>query len=488
MHPILFRVPLPVWTVPLLWVFLIAAGIAFAGAIGLLVGKNRPGAAAAGIAGVALAVLASQFKEQTYTLGPIPIYSYGVMLGLSLVVGWYLTLGLAERDGLPKETMANCYVVTALAAVLGSRALYILTNLDEFDSFGAMFDIRRGGLVAYGGFLGGFLGSYLFLRSHRLPLLPWADVAVPSLASGLMITRIGCYLFGCDFGRPLGETAPAWLKKLGTFPHWADGTLEHGSGSPAWVQHVKERGLDPTSEASLAVHPTQIYESLVGAGLLALLLLARRRQKFRGEIFLLFTFSYGVCRYLLELLRDDAERGSIPPTLPEHVLLPAGLVVFAVGYTIGFSHVIRDNVARKVTQVLSFIPAVALYLALKPETFGASTSLQYSTSQAVALATGLAASIAFAIYYKAALDHPEQAMALNLPESRTVAADDEEEDDATDDGEDEDGTPSEKRGATAEAGDKPSRARRGSAKKDGDRATARERGDAAEAPDTNGEA
>ncbi|WP_437571245.1 prolipoprotein diacylglyceryl transferase [Sorangium sp. So ce542] len=494
MHPILFRVPLPVWTVPLLWVFLIAAGIAFAGAIGLLIGKNKPGAAAAGVAGVVLAVLASQFKEQTYTLGPIPIYSYGVMLGLSLVVGWYLTLGLAERDGLPKETMANCYVVTALAAVLGSRVLYILTNLDEFDSFGAMFDIRRGGLVAYGGFLGGFLGSYLFLRSHRLPLLPWADVAVPSLASGLMITRIGCYLFGCDFGRPLGETAPAWLKKLGTFPHWAEGTLDHGSGSPAWVQHVKERGLDPTSEASLAVHPTQIYECLVGAGLLALLLLARRRQRFRGEIFLLFTFSYGVCRYLLELLRDDAERGSIPPTLPEHVLLPAGLLVFAVGYAIGFSRVIRNDVARKVTQALAFVPAIALYLALKPETFGASTALQYSTSQAVALATGLAASIAFAIYYKAALDHPEQAMALNLPQGQPAADDegddeddDEDEEDAPGDGDDEEGAPSEKRGAKAKAGDKPSRAKRGSAK-DGGRATARERGAAAEAPDTTGEA
>ncbi|MGK3967199.1 prolipoprotein diacylglyceryl transferase [Sorangium sp. So ce118] len=493
MHPILFRVPLPVWTVPLLWVFLIAAGIAFAGAIGLFLGKNKPGAAAAGIAGVALAALASQFKGQTYTLGPLPIYSYGVMLGLSLVVGWYLTLGLAERDGLPKETMANCYVVTALAAVLGSRVLYILTNLDEFDSLGAMFDIRRGGLVAYGGFLGGFLGSYLFLRSHRIPLLPWADVAVPSLASGLMITRVGCYLFGCDFGRPLGETAPAWLKKLGTFPHWAEGTLDHGSGSPAWVQHVKERGLDPTSHASLAVHPTQIYESLVGAGLLVLLLLARRRQRFRGEIFLLFTFSYGVCRYLLELLRDDAERGSIPPSLPEHVLLPAGLVVFAVGYTIGFSHVIRDNVARKVTQALSFVPALALYLVLKPETFGASETLQYSTSQAVALTTGLAASIAFAVYYKAALDHPEQAMALNLPASpaaddtRQADADEDDGDDEPGDDEDEDDEPGQKRRAAARAGDKPSRTRRGSAKDEG-RATARERGAASEAPDTTGEA
>ncbi|KYF59060.1 prolipoprotein diacylglyceryl transferase [Sorangium cellulosum] len=487
MHPILFRVPLPVWTVPLLWVFLIAAGIAFAGAIGLFIAKNKPGAAAAGIAGVALAALASQFKEQTYTLGPLPIYSYGVMLGLSLVVGWYLTLGLAERDGLPKETMANCYVVTALAAVLGSRVLYILTNLDEFDSLGAMFDIRRGGLVAYGGFLGGFLGSYLFLRSHRIPLLPWADVAVPSLASGLMITRVGCYLFGCDFGRPLGENAPAWLKKLGTFPHWPEGTLDHGSGSPAWVQHVKERGLDPTAEASLAVHPTQIYEALVGAGLLTLLLLARRRQKFRGEIFLLFTFSYGVCRYLLELLRDDAERGSIPPSLPEHVLLPAGLVVFAVGYTIGFSHVVRDGVLRKVTQALSFAPAIVLYLALKPETFGASTTIQYSTSQAVALATGLAASIAFAVYYKAALDHPEQAMALNLPESPAAADRAADEDDDEDDEADDDDRPGEKRGAPAKASDKPAREKRGGAKDEG-RATARERGAAAEAPDTTGEA
>ncbi|WP_437781389.1 prolipoprotein diacylglyceryl transferase [Sorangium sp. So ce1097] len=487
MHPILFRVPLPVWTVPLLWVFLIAAGIAFAGAIGLFIAKNKPGAAAAGIAGIALAALASQFKEQTYTLGPLPIYSYGVMLGLSLVVGWYLTLGLAERDGLPKETMANCYVVTALAAVLGSRVLYILTNLDEFDSLGAMFDIRRGGLVAYGGFLGGFLGSYLFLRSHRIPLLPWADVAVPSLASGLMITRIGCYLFGCDFGRPLGENAPAWLKKLGTFPHWPEGTLDHGSGSPAWVQHVKERGLDPTAEASLAVHPTQIYEALVGAGLLALLLLARRRQKFRGEIFLLFTFSYGVCRYLLELLRDDAERGSIPPSLAEHVLLPAGLVVFAVGYMIGFSHVVRDGVLRKVTQALAFVPAIALYLALKPETFGASTTIQYSTSQAVALATGLAASIAFAVYYKAALDHPEQAMALNLPESPAAADRAADEDDNEDDEEDDDDRPGEKRGAPAKASDKPARAKRGGAKDEG-RTTARERGAAAEAPDTTGEA
>lgn len=369
------------------------------------------------------------------SFGPLPIYSYGVMLGLSLVVGWYLTLGLAERDGLPKETMANCYVVTAIAAVLGSRILYILTNLSEFDSFGSMFAMRRGGLVAYGGFLGGFIGSYLYLRRHRIPLLPWADVAVPSLASGLMITRIGCYLFGCDFGRPLGDTAPAWLQKLGSFPHWPEGTLEHGSGAPAWVQHVKERGLSPLAEHSLPVHPTQIYESLVGAGLLVLLLVARRYQKFRGQIFLLFTFSYGVCRYMLEILRDDAERGSIPPSLPEHQLIPFGLLIFGIGYSVGFAKAIRNEVVRRVTQVLSFAPAVVVFLMLRPETFASTASIQYSTSQAVALSTALAAAIAFAVYYKAALAHPESAMALSLPgvsdaAVNTVDDEDDEDDEA----------------------------------------------------------
>jgi phosphatidylglycerol:prolipoprotein diacylglycerol transferase len=91
-------------------------------------------------------------------LHSIPIHSYGVMLGLSLVVGWYLTLGLAEKDGLPKETLANCYVVTALSAVFMARVLYFVTNPGEFKSILEFFALWRGGLVAYGGFIGGLLG------------------------------------------------------------------------------------------------------------------------------------------------------------------------------------------------------------------------------------------------------------------------------------------------------------------------------------------
>lgn len=416
MHPIIFRIPLPHMPLKLWWALAVVAVVSLVyGAV-----SYRNDDKASGGFGIVVAIAAAaagwMWRGTQFEAEHLPIYSYGVMLGLSLVVGWYLTLGLAERDfgANQKETLANCYVVTAIAAIVGARLLYVVTNLDEFKTVADLFALRRGGLVAYGGFLGGFLGSWLYLRRQGLRLLPWADVAVPSLASGLMITRIGCYMFGCDFGKPLSDTAPEWLKKLGTFPHWPDGTLDHGSGSPAWVQHVQHRGLSLDSTASLPVHPTQLYESLVGLALLTILLLARKNQKFRGQIFLLFTFGYGVARFCLEIIRDDLERGEYGPSIAEHVILPLCLAVFAAGYAFAIAGSVKDQVMRRMTQAIAFVPAVVAYLVLKPASFAEQTTIQLSTSQWVAVLTGTAAAVAYAIFYKAAEAHPTSAMAVGL--------------------------------------------------------------------------
>jgi phosphatidylglycerol:prolipoprotein diacylglycerol transferase len=474
MHPILFSLPLPKTHVPALYFYLavIVLGLLYA-AVSYFVQKDRANAiggvvvAGLGVVGKLTGFLEGIIADKDtpagmIPVGPLPIYSYGVMLGLSLVVGWYLTLGLAKRDGLPTETMANNYVITAVAAIAGSRILYVLTNLNEFSSPIDIFALRRGGLVAYGGFLGGFLGSYFYLRQHKIPLLPWADVAVPSLASGLMITRIGCYLFGCDFGRPLcgakgfpdcvsPEAAPAWLQKLGTFPRWAPGLLHEGNaseGAPAWTHHVKNNFVTQADAASLPVHPTQLYECLVGASLLALLLYARTKQKFRGQIFLLFTFAYGVARYLIEILRDDEERGSLPFSGGKHTIIALGLVIFAAGFAIGFSQLIANLKVRRVAQVLAFVPAVVFYLLLMPASWGDTLQYQWSTSQFVGITTGFAACVAFSVFYKAALAHPEAAMRIPLPpaEGEKAPTDD---DKVADDEDDEDGDDEEKAAAPA---------------------------------------
>jgi phosphatidylglycerol:prolipoprotein diacylglycerol transferase len=401
MHPILFKIPLPHWKLP--------------------------------------AWLAAKLGSE-YLPSAFPIYAYGVMLGLSLVVGWYISLGLAKRDGLPREAMANNYVFTAVAAIVGARLLYILTNLDEFHTWKDYLSIRSGGLVAYGGFLGGFAGSWWYCQSKRVRLLAWADVAVPSLASGLMFTRLGCYMFGCDFGKKLPESAPAILKKLGTFPEWhydhatsqfldsaaVNAAYANGakpqilSGSPAWTQHLTTDPIVRELHHSLPVHPTQLYESACGLFLLGMIFWARsaigkRRDQgkpfFRGEIFLMFTFGYGVLRFLLEIVRDDAERGVYGPYFEPQNGYPVALMVLALCFVIGLSHIIAEKF-QVLARVVAVLIPFAAFLALKPSNrFDVVEKMQLSTSQWIALATGGFA----ALYYRRGLD-----LAIADPE---VAAD-----------------------------------------------------------------
>jgi phosphatidylglycerol---prolipoprotein diacylglyceryl transferase len=418
MHPILFRIPLPHMPLKLWWALVVVAAIAllYAGVAGSRKEKND--AITGAVVALAAGGAAWLWRAVSYEAPNVPIYAYGVMLGTSLVVGWYLTLPLAEKDGLPKETMANCYVFTALSALAGSRIIYIVTNPDEFKSVWDLFALRNGGLVAYGGFIGGLLGSWGFLAAKKIRLLAWADDAVPSLASGLLITRIGCYLFGCDFGKRLPDGAPHWLQTLGTFPHWTAGTLASGEGSPAYVRHLDVyRGTSLEADllrmnTSFPVHPTQLYESLVGLVLLVLLLWQRKYTKFRGQVFFLFVFAYGFMRFVLELWRDDVERGSYGPTLDAHVYIPLCLLLMAIAFVFGISLGIANERARTVARVLSLVPPVVAYVVLKPPSFAATVPYQLSTSQLIGVSSGLVVAFFYARYWEDARKNPRMAMSL----------------------------------------------------------------------------
>jgi phosphatidylglycerol:prolipoprotein diacylglycerol transferase len=426
MHPILFRLPLPHAPLRLWWALAAVAAIAFVFSVLSLQKRDTSGAATAAVVAAGAAFASYHWRTVAYEAPNVPVYAYGVMLGLSLVVGWYLTLPLAEKDGLPKEVMANCYVVTALAALAGSRILYAITNPDEFRSVWDLFALRNGGLVAYGGFIGGLLGSWAFLAPKRIRLLAWADDVVPSLASGLLITRIGCYLFGCDFGKRLGDGAPGWLKTLGTFPHWPAGTLINGDGSPAYVRHLDVyRGTPMEADlirmnTSFAVHPTQLYESLVGLVLLVLLLWQRKAIRFRGQVFFLFVFGYGLLRFILELWRDDVERGSYGPTLDAHVYIPLCLLLMGLGFVFGISLGIVNKAWRTAARVVALVPALVAYLLLKPSTFGQTEPYQLSTSQLIGVGSALAVSLFYARFWEEA--RKNRSLAMSIGDRAAIAA------------------------------------------------------------------
>jgi phosphatidylglycerol---prolipoprotein diacylglyceryl transferase len=255
---------------------------------------------------ILLKVKADAWLPSSEVLGhpwtPVPIYSYGVMLGTSLVAGWFLAMRFAKEDLIDQQEAGTIYMWTAVWAIIGSRILYVITTFSDFNSVGEMFMVNRGGLVAYGGIIGGFLASWYGCHKRKIPLLKWADVAAPSVVLGTAITRIGCFLFGCDFG---ARTTLPWAVR---FP---GPSALAPQGSPAWQHHVRDFGMSRAADWSYPIHPTQLYESLVGLALFVLLVWIRKHRPFSGLVFLAWVIGYGIMRPLIEIVRDDDQRGNV---------------------------------------------------------------------------------------------------------------------------------------------------------------------------------
>ena len=233
---------------------------------------------------------------------PVPIYAYGVMLGTSMIVGWFLAMRLAKEDGISEQSAGAIYMWTAVWSIVGARILFVITEHQQFASNPIKaFWVWEGGLVAYGGMIGGFLASWYNCRKRGIPLLRWADVSAPSVVLGTAITRVGCLLFGCDYGKR--AEGLAWAIRFPQHP------ALNANPSPAWQRHVKDYHLAQDALYSFPVHPTQVYEMLAGLFIFGVMMYMRKVRKFSGQVFVTWVIGYGVLRSIIELYRDDDDRG-----------------------------------------------------------------------------------------------------------------------------------------------------------------------------------
>ncbi len=226
-----------------------------------------------------------------FQLGSLSIHWYGVFVALGFLAGLWTASRRGRREGVPSERILDLGPWLILGAILGARILYVITFWrEEFSGRPPleMLMVWRGGLVYYGGLIGASLAFILYARLKKLPLWKGADILTPSIALGYVFGRIGCLMNGCCFGR---TCELPWAVR---FPNQ----------SFAWKQQ-NALGLVGTSEPSLPVHPTQVYEALLNLVLYAVLAWLYRRKKFDGQVFATYLVSYAVLRSFVEMFRGD---------------------------------------------------------------------------------------------------------------------------------------------------------------------------------------
>jgi phosphatidylglycerol:prolipoprotein diacylglycerol transferase len=225
-------------------------------------------------------------------LGPLTITGYGLMMMAGfLLAGWAMQREL-HRRGLNEEYAADIVVAGVIGGIVGAKLWYVALTGDA----AALFS--RGGLVWYGGFIGGVLAVILNGWRRRVPLRLTMEITAPALAVGYAIGRVGCFLVQDDYGVP--TSLPWGVKFPQGLPPTTAGNLQQMFGAPV------PPGTQPWEV--LAVHPTQLYE--VAAMLVVFWILWRLRVHHHaaGWLFGLYLMLAGTERFLVEFLRAKDDR------------------------------------------------------------------------------------------------------------------------------------------------------------------------------------
>lgn len=207
-----------------------------------------------------------------FTIGSIEVRWYGIILASAMVVGLFLALREARRQGENEDKFISLFFFVIPAAIVGARLYYVIFsgNLGWYLSHPLeILATWHGGLAIHGGLLGGFLAGWLYTRHAQVEFWKWGDIIAPSIILGQAIGRWGNYFNQEAYGR---ETTLPWAMYI-------DG---------AWR------------------HPTFLYESIWNLGVFGILLLLRRKIRFSGELVLWYFLLYSSGRLWIEGLRTDS--------------------------------------------------------------------------------------------------------------------------------------------------------------------------------------
>jgi phosphatidylglycerol:prolipoprotein diacylglycerol transferase len=220
-------------------------------------------------------------------LGPITVYTYGVLLAAAYLFGLQLARVRAKQRGLDANRVLDLGIYIIISALVGAKLLLLIT---DFKSFTAdpreLLTLARSGGVFYGGLIVAVIVALWYIRHVGLPLWTTCDVFAPGIALGHVVGRFGCLFAGCCFGKP--TTRPWGITFTDPFAAANVGT--------------------PLGDA---LHPTQLYEAGAELVILIVLLVTERKGRpFPGRTFWLYMLLYAISRFIIEFYRGD-DRGTV---------------------------------------------------------------------------------------------------------------------------------------------------------------------------------
>src|SRR3954453_16896800 len=222
-----------------------------------------------------------------FELGPVTVYTYGVLLAAAYLLGLKLAMVRAKSRGLDQTRVLDLGIYIIISALVGAKLLLLITDFRSFvNTPSELLSLARSGGVFYGGLILAVVVALWYIRRIGLPLWTTCDVFAPGIALGHVVGRMGCYFAGCCYGKP---TSVPWAITF-TDPYAAANV-----GTPL----------------NVPLPPTQLYEAGAEALILGLLLFTERRgRRYPGRTFWLYMLLYAISRYIIEMFRDDP-RGTV---------------------------------------------------------------------------------------------------------------------------------------------------------------------------------
>ncbi|WP_053218605.1 prolipoprotein diacylglyceryl transferase [Virgibacillus senegalensis] len=220
-----------------------------------------------------------------FELGPLTVYWYGVIIAAGAFLGLWLATRETDRLGLNKDLFVDLIVFAIPAAIISARIYYVAFEWDRYAGgpWWDVFAIWEGGIAIHGALIGAILTAVIFARVRNVSFWQLADIAAPSLILGQAIGRWGNFMNQEAHGGPVSQTA-----------------------YDNFIQYLPDFINNQMCIGGVLYHPTFLYESVWNLLGLILLLILRRFNPRRGEVFLSYVIWYSIGRYFIEGMRTDS--------------------------------------------------------------------------------------------------------------------------------------------------------------------------------------